>query len=187
MHAEALEPPLRGPADRAEADDAGGATRQLPRAVALVGDLAARVHLAGAHVVVGGHDEAVGREQQRDRHLGDRVGVAARCAQHRDPGLGGGGDVDVVGVAAARPDQLQRQVEHRALHGVGLDDEDVGAFVDEARRELLAVVQAQRDLLDPRVVHDVGHALSVSLPSPRNGAVTSALGRSAHVLILARG
>ena len=38
-------PPLRGPADRAEADDAGGAAGELPGAVALVGDLAAGVHL----------------------------------------------------------------------------------------------------------------------------------------------
>ena len=142
--------------DRAEPDDARGATGELPGAVPLVGDLAARVHLVGAHVVIGGHDEAVRREQQRDRDLGDGVGVATGRAQHRDPRLGGGLDVDVVGVAPARADELQRQVEHRPLHRVGLDDEDVGALLDEPGRELLAVVEPQRDVLDPGVVHHVG-------------------------------
>ena len=42
--------------DGTEADDAGGAPRDLPRAVALVGDRAVAVHLALAHIGVGGHD-----------------------------------------------------------------------------------------------------------------------------------
>ena len=42
-HAEALEAPLRRPADRAEPDDARGPARELPRPVALVGDRAAAV------------------------------------------------------------------------------------------------------------------------------------------------
>ena len=62
----------------------------------------------------------------------------------------------LLGSPRHEPISLQRQVEHRALHRVGLDDEDVGALFDEARRELLAVHQAQRHVLDPRVVHDVG-------------------------------
>ena len=67
-------------------------------------------------------------EQQADGHLGHRVGVAARRPQHRDALGGGGGDVDVVGVAPAGADGHERQVEDRALHAVGLDDEQVGAL-----------------------------------------------------------
>ena len=55
-HAEALEPPPHGPADGAEADQPGGPARQLPGPEALVGDRAVAVHLALAHVAVGGHD-----------------------------------------------------------------------------------------------------------------------------------
>ena len=62
----------------------------------------------------------------------------------------------LLGSPRHEPMQLQRQVEHRALHRVGLDDEDVGALFDEPGRELLAVVEPERDVLDPRVVHDVG-------------------------------
>ena len=102
---------------------------------------------------------AVHREQERDRDLGHRVGVAPGRPQHRDALRGGGGDVDVVGVAAARADREQRQVEHRALHGVGLDDEEVGVGLGDQRCELLAVEEAQGCVVDPRVEHDVGEAL----------------------------
>ena len=44
------------------------------------------------------------------------------------PGGGGGGHVDVGGVAPARADGDERQVEDRALDEVGLHDEQVGAL-----------------------------------------------------------
>ena len=75
------------------------------------------------------------------------------------PACGRGRDVDVVGVAAARADHPQVALEHRTVHEVGLDDEDVGAVLAHARGELLAVEEAQRHLLDPRVVDDVGERL----------------------------
>ena len=158
-HAESLEAPLGRAPDRAEADDARGLAAELPRPVALVGDLAARVDLARAHVVIGGHEPAVHGEHERDRDLGDGVGVAARGAQHGDAGLGRGRDVDVVGVAAARADAHERKVEDRALDRVGLDDEEVRALGLDAGGELLPVVEPERDLLDPGVVDDVGQGL----------------------------
>ena len=157
-HPESFEPPLRGSAHGTEADEAGGLTRELPGPEPLVGDRAVAPDLAGAHVEVGPDDTAVHREQQRDGHLGDAVGVAARGAQHRDARGGGGRDVDVRRVAATRTDRAERQVEHGALHGVALDDEEVGALGDDAFRELLGLVEAERAVVDPRVEHDVGEA-----------------------------
>ena len=173
--------------DRAEADDPDGPARELPGAVALVGDLAAGVHLARAHVAVGGNDPAVHREHQRDRELGDRVGVAAGRAQHGDPGRGRGRDVDVVGIAPARPDHLQREVEDRSLHEVRLDDQDVRAFVAQPGRELLAVVEPERDLLDPRVVHDVRHRLQGVHAGAAERRGDEGDGSGCHLAILARG
>ena len=171
-HPESLEPPLRRAPDRAEADEPGGAARELPGPEALVGDRAVTVRLAVAHVAVGADDAAVHGEEQRDRHLGDRVGVAPGRAQHRDALGRRGRDVDVVGVAPARADRAQREVEHRPLDRVGLDDEQVGALGRDPLRELLAVVDAQRVLLDPRVVDDVGERLE-RRRVPRRGTARS--------------
>ena len=124
---EALEAPLRGPAHRAEADDAGGPPGDLPGAVALVGDGAVVEDRAGAHVAVAGDDVAGDGEEQGDGHLGDAVGVAARGVQHRDALVGGAGDVDVGGVAPGRADGPQRQVEHRARAESASQIDDVGA------------------------------------------------------------
>ena len=62
-----------------QADEAGGAAGELPAAEALVGDRAVAVHLALAHVAVGGHEVAGDGEQQADGQLGHAVGVAARA------------------------------------------------------------------------------------------------------------
>ncbi len=172
------EAPLRRPSDGAEPDDARGPACELPGAVALVRDLAAGVHLAGAHVVVGRHEVAVHGEEQCDRDLGDRIGVAAGRAQHRDPRLRRGRDVDVVGVASARADHAQIAVEDRTVHEVGLDDEDVGALFGDAaprasRRRRGGAVPARST---GRTRRRRGTAAS-SMPSPRNGAVTRAVGR----------
>ena len=156
LHAEAGEAPGRGPAHRAVAHDAHGLAGQLPGPEALVGDGAVAVGLARPDVEVGPDDTAVHREEEGDGHLGDGVGVASRRPQHGDALLGGGGDVDVVGVAAARADGDQRQVEHRALHAVGLDDEEVGALGFDPGGEVVGVVEAQRLVVDPGIEHDVG-------------------------------
>ena len=104
------------------------------------------------------------------------------------PLRGGGGDVDVGGVAAARADGDEREVEDRALHAVGLDDEQVGALGRDPLGELLGVVEAQRLVVDPRVEHDVGEALGACRgPAPRNGAVTRARWRSVMAASLAPG
>ena len=79
------------------------------------------------------------------------------------PALGRRGDVDVGRVAAARADREQREVEHRALHRVALDDEQVRALGLDALGELLGAVEAQRAVVDPRVEHDVGAQLAQGL------------------------
>ena len=159
MHAEPFEPPLRGPTDRAQADQAGGLAGELPGPEPLVGDGAVAPDLARADVEVGPHDAAVHGEEERDGHLGDAVGVAAGCTQHRDPRGGGARDVDVGGVTTTCADGAEREVEHRPLHRVALDDQQVGALGDDALGELLGLVEPQRPVVDPGVEHDVGEAL----------------------------
>ena len=133
------------------------------------------------------HDPPVYSEHQRHRELGDRVGVAARRPEHRDPRGGGARDVDVVGVAAARPDGDERDLEHRSLHRVGLHDENVGALGAQPLRELLAVQDAQRNLLDPGVVHDLGDAAQCVHSLAPEGRRHECLVSIGHVVILARG
>ena len=156
MHPETLEAPAQGPADGAQSDEAGGAPGQLPRPVPLVGDAAVLEDLVGPHVVVGRQRVASGGEEQGDGQLRHGVGVAPGRPEHGDASRGGGGDVDVVGVAAARADGPQGEVEHGAVHEVGLDDEHVGAFFLDTGGQLLAVVDAQGLVVDPRVEDDVG-------------------------------
>ena len=117
-------------------DDAHGPPGQLPRSEALVGDRAIAVDLAFADVAVGGEEMAGDGEQQRHRDLGDAVGVPAGGAQHGDPGCRGARDVDVGGVAPGRADGHEREVEHRALHLVGLADDDGGALGLDAGCEI---------------------------------------------------
>ncbi len=148
-------------ADRAEAHEPGRQPRDLPGPEALVGDGAVAEHLAGADVRVGGQHVASGRKEQGDRHLGDRVGVAAGRMQHRDARRDRSRDVDVVGVSAGGRDGTQRQVEYRPAHRIALHDKDVGLFCRRALRELLGGVDPQRALLDPRVVDDVDQLLQL--------------------------
>jgi len=63
----------------AQADQAHGLAGQLPGPVALVGDLAVPVDLAGPHVLVRREQAPRGREEEGDRQLGHGVGVAARA------------------------------------------------------------------------------------------------------------
>ena len=114
VHAETLEAPLHRVPHCAEADDARGLARVLPGAVALIGDRAAAVRVAGSHVAIGGHEPPGRGEEERNCDLRHRVGVAARSAQHRDPRRGGGGHVDVVGIAPARPDGEEGEIEAQA-------------------------------------------------------------------------
>ena len=153
-HAESLEAPLHRPAHRTEPDQPGGSPGDLPGPVALVRDRAAAVEIAGAHLAVGHHHVAGGGEQQGDGHLRDPVGVAPGRAQHRDAARRGAGDVDVGGVAAGRADDLQGTIEDLAHDEVGLADQDGGADLVDPLGQLGAVPDAQRVLVDPRVVGD---------------------------------
>ena len=158
-HAEPFEAPLHRASHGSQSHDARGLPRVLPRAVALVGDRPAAVRVAGADVAIGGHDPPGHREEQRHRHLGDRVGVATRGAQHRDPGGGGGGHVDVVGVTPAGADREEWQIEDGAGDEIGLHHEEVGALGLDPGRQLLGVVEPHGLLVDPGVEHHVGEAL----------------------------
>ena len=169
-HAEALEAPAGGPADGAQPDEAGGAAGELPAAEALVGDRAVAVHLALAHVAVGGDEVAGDGEQEADGELGHAVGVAPGRPQHGDALGGGAGEVDVGGVAAGRADGDEREVEHRAAALVGLADEDRGAELGGACGELLLVVEAERLLVDPRVDDELAELLAGRRPRARGAA-----------------
>ncbi len=149
-----------------------GLAGELPGPEALVGDGAVAVGLARAHVEVGPHDAPVHREEQRDGHLGDGVGVAAGRPQHGDALLGGGGDVDVGGVAPARADGDERQVEHRALDAVGLHDQQVGALGLDPGGQVVGVVEPQRLVVDPGIEHDVGDGAE-GARGPDRGTVRS--------------
>ena len=140
-------------------------------AIALVGNRAVAEGLALAHVGVGRHHAAVDREQQRDRELRDRVGVATGRAQHRDAARRRRVDVDVGRVTSARPDRQQREVEHGPVHRIGLDHEEVGPLRFHPRRQLLCLHDADRLLVDPRVEDDLGDLFEggASLAAERSG------------------
>ena len=83
--AQPRQPPPQRPADGAQAHQACGSPGDFAAAEPLIGDGAVAKHLAGPDIGVGGQQVAGGREQQRDGHLGDGVGIAARRVQNRDP------------------------------------------------------------------------------------------------------
>ena len=164
------QPPPQRPADGAEAHQAGRSPGDFAGAEPLVGDGSVAKHLAGPHIRVGGQQVTGGREQQRDGHLGDRVGVAARGVQNRDPGGGGAGDVDVVGVTAGGCDGPQRELEHRPAHRIGFHHKHIGAFCSGAIGQLFGGVDPQRRLVDPRVVDHIGQlAKLVETRPPQRG------------------
>ena len=153
---EPFEAPLQCPGDGAEPDEACGLSGHLPRPEPLVGDRAVAKRLARPHIRVGRQQVAGGPEEQRDRHLGDGVGIAAGRVQHRDARAGGAGDIDVVRVAAGRCNGPKRQVEHRAADRITLDDKHIRVLCGRALGELLGGVDPQWRLIDPRVVDHVG-------------------------------
>ena len=175
-HAQPGQPPPQRPADGAEAHQPGGESGDLPAAEPLIGDAAVAKHVAAADIRVGGQQVAGGGQQQRHRHLGDRVGVAGRGVQHRDAGRGGSGDVDVVGVAAGGRDRAQRQLEHRAAHRVAFHHNDIGGFGGDPFGQLLGAVDPQRGLIDPGSYTTSASCRSLANPGPRSGAVTRARG-----------
>ena len=157
-HAEALEPPPRGPSDGAEPDEAGGAPGQLPGPVALVGERVAE-HRAGAHVAVAGHDVAGDGEQQGDGHLGDGVGVAPRRVEHGDAGGGGARPTSTL-VGSPRVEPMatsgRSSTAPEQLSASQIDDR--GAQLGDAGGEVVGAVQPHRALVEPRLEHDVGEA-----------------------------
>ena len=160
----------------------GGAARELPGPVPLVGDLAVP-RTPGPPARRGRRGRRRGsRRTAARRELGDRVGVAARRAQHRDaPARSPRPTSTLLGSPRHEPISAQRQVEDRALRPKSDSTIRMSApSAATALGQLLAVQDAERRVLDPRVVaRRRPPSASVSEPSPRNGAVTSALGRSA--------
>ena len=174
----------RGPADRAEADEAGGAAGQLPGPVALVGDRAVAEHLAGSRTSRSARQEvAVDGEQQRDVISATPSALRPGRVQHGDAGCGGRRDVDVGRVAAGRADGPQRPLEHLALHEVGLADEDGGAELVDPLGQLRRRPRCAAAWWSIHgIEHDVADARrSSSSPGPRKLAVTSATGRSGRL------
>ena len=154
--------------------------RELPGAVALVGDLAARVDLAGAHVVVGGHD-ATGSPRTCSAIVISATASALRPGARSTgiPALVAASMSTLLGSPRHEPMQHERQVEHRALHRVGLDDEDVGALLARCGPRASRRCSSRSGTCSIHGSYTTSaNALSVSQPSPRNGAVTSALCRS---------
>ena len=149
------QPPLQRAADGTETHQPGGAPGEFGAPEPLIGDGAVAKHLPGPDVGVGGQQVTGGREQQGDRHLGDRVGVAARRVQHRDAGARRARDVDVVRVAAGRGDGPQSEFEHRTTYRITLHDNNIGCMRADLLGQLLGAVDPQRGLLDPRVVDHV--------------------------------
>ncbi len=150
-HAQALEPPAHGPPHVSQPHQAGCAAGQLPGSEALVGNGSVTEDLAGSHIGVGAQHAAGGRQEQGDAELGDGIGVAGWGAQDGDSGLGGGRDVDVVGVPSAAGQGHERLVEDRPGALIGLDHDDRGPLVGDPPGQALGVVDPQRLLLDPRV------------------------------------
>ena len=153
---ESTEPPAQRPTDRPEPNQARSPSRQLPGAEALVRDGPVPVDLAVPHVPVRCDDLACGREEERDRQLRDRVGVASRSAQHGDAGGGGRGDIDIGRVPPAAGDGDEGLFVERVGAAVALDHHDVRSFGRDPLRELLGVVDPQRRLLEPRVGDQLG-------------------------------
>ena len=175
---EALEPPPRRPAHRAEPDQAGGPPGHLPRPVALVGDGAVPEDLALADVAVGGQQvagdgEAAGATVISATPSALRPGVRSTGM----PRAVAAGDVDVRRVAAGGADDPQRPVEHLALDEVGFADQHGGAHLVDPLGQLGAIPDPHR-----RRGRSTGRArhrstcCSWSSPGPRKLAVTSATG-----------
>ncbi len=155
-HAEPGHPPPDRPPDGAETDQPDRPAGQLPGAEALIRDGAVAEHLSGADVGIGAKHVPGGGEQQCQRHLGDRVGVATRSVQYRDAGRGRARDVDVVGIAAGGCNRSQTQIENRAADRIALHHNDIRALGRDPFGQLLGAVDAQRALVDPGVVDHVG-------------------------------
>ena len=160
--------PFEAPACRAahgaESDEAGGAPGQLPAPEALVRDRAVAVHLALAHVAVGGHEVPGDGEQQAHGQLGHTVGVATGGSQHRDALGRRPGEVDVGRVTARGADGHEREVEHGTTALVGLADEDRGPELRRAGGELLLVVEPEGLLVDPGVDDQLAELLEGGHP-----------------------
>ena len=139
-HAKARQPPAQRSADGAEAHQARGASGDLAAAEPLVGDGSVAKHLARADVRFGRQQVAGGREQQCDGHLGDRVGVAPRRVQNRNPRGGRAGNVDVVGVTSGGGDRPQWKLEHRPANRIGFHHKHIGALRVGARGQLFGGV-----------------------------------------------
>ena len=141
-HAQRLRDHRQLAADVAVADDAEGPAAHL------VGALGRLVPDAGVHgrVLVGqppGQGDDLG-----DHQLDHAAGVGERGVEHHRAPLGGGGEVDLVGADAERPDrqQVRGRIEHGPGHrGLGPDAEQLDA---REGGDQLRLVERAGDRLD---------------------------------------
>ena len=141
---------------------------ELPAAEALVGDRAVAVHLALAHVAVGGDEVAGDGEQQADGELGHAVGVAARAPAARGcPWRWRPSRSTLVGSPRVEPMATSGRSSTGPAALVGLADEDRGPELGGAGGQLLLVVEPERLLVDPRVDDELAELLEGGDPRAR--------------------
>ena len=98
---------------------------------------------------------AGGGKQQRQGHLGDRIGVAGRGVEHRNTGGGSAGNVDVIGISPGGGYRSQPKLEHRAGHRITFHHNHISGFGGDPIGQLVGGVDAQWGLFYPRVVDHV--------------------------------
>ena len=173
--AQSGQPPSQRPADGAETHQAGRPAGDLTAAEALVGDRSVAKHLAGPTSASAGSKWRVAANSSATAISATasalRPGVCRtresrrwrrrcrRCSGHR--------------AWMRRP---QRELEHRSAHRIGFHHKDICALCSGAVGQLLGGVDAQRGLVDPRVVDHVGQPAQLVEPRPGSGAVTRARG-----------
>jgi len=148
-------------ADLAQADDAERLSDELPTHERRT------VPLAGVHRGIGCRHVASQREEQRERVLGGRGGVARGGVDHGDAGRGCGGDVDVVDTHTGAADDEQLAAGSDRL-GIGLDaTAHQQRLVFGQGREVLLTRHAHPHV-DAVLFLQEGHALGCQLLSDEN-------------------
>jgi len=137
VHAEAASTIRHQAADGSQPQQADGAAVELRAPEVEVGQIALRHPAVLAQLSLGAADAASVVQQQAQREVGHRDGVATRGAEHDHVPFRGGIQIDVGGVAPARRHQLERgrRGEHRAIYGLKLADQHFHAVerCDELR------------------------------------------------------
>ncbi len=153
-HPQPLQPPFQGLADGTEPDDGRPPAGQFPSPEALVRDSTVPEHLELPYIPVGREDPAGQRDEQAYGQFRHTVSVAARRPYDGHSRGRGGTHVNVVRVASRRRHREKWQFEDGGVHQVRLDDHDVGPLGHEALGQPGPVIDLERLLLCPRLVHD---------------------------------